>query len=107
MEGGALVTGEEPEGLKKRGKGTSPGKVGAGTRERVGRPVVGAELWPKWGGLQAEAAARAAQLLPQSITSSSATGPTELQVWGGVREKEETRTRVRLARQEVGGGGHR
>ena len=47
-------------GLKKLGGGRSQGKVGGGTRGRVGPVVAGAGLGPKGRGLQAEAAARAA-----------------------------------------------
>lgn len=38
------ATEAESEGLKNQGKGTSPGKVGTGTRERVGRGVAEAGL---------------------------------------------------------------
>lgn len=38
------ATEAESEGLKNRGKGTSSGKVGTRTRERVGRGVAGAGL---------------------------------------------------------------
>lgn len=68
----------------------------------MGRGVAGAGLGPKGRGLQAQAAARAAQSLPLSTTFSSATGPTELQVWGGVRVEKGTRPRVGLGRPEVG-----
>lgn len=45
--GGACVTGEEPEALKKLGRGTNPEKVGGGTREGVGLGVAGAALGHK------------------------------------------------------------
>lgn len=38
------ATEAESEGLKNPGKGTSSGKVGTRTRERVGRGVAGAGL---------------------------------------------------------------
>lgn len=68
----------------------------------MGRGVAGAGLGPKRRGLQAQPAPRAAQSLPLSTTFSSATGPTELQVWGGVRVEKETRPRVSLGRPEEG-----
>lgn len=45
--GRSLVTGEEPKELKKLAKGTSPEKVGGGTREGVGLGVAGAGLGQK------------------------------------------------------------
>lgn len=54
------ATEEEPKEFEKLGKGTNPGKVGGGTRERVGPGVVGAGLGPKGRGLQTEAATRTA-----------------------------------------------
>lgn len=65
--GGAWVTGEEPEELKKLGKGTSPGKVGGGTRERVGLGVAGAGLGPEGRGLQAQAPARPLSKCPHPL----------------------------------------
>lgn len=44
QRGVVRATEAESEGLKNRGKGTSPGKVGTRTRERVGRGVAGAGL---------------------------------------------------------------